>query len=761
MMKRISLFLVMLISLNCLCFNLEAAEEIKWMFEADKASQFAMETNKDMLVLAMTDWDELSSELLSGPLTDNALVKLSNAFVCLQVSVLDKDFLKKYDITQYPTVIFLSSAGNDFKEIDRISGLQEASVYISKMRDVLENKNTLMSLKRRAEAGNLNKLNTKDQIKTLKDLGNLMIKQSKLDDALDCYTRLQRIDAKNKKTYQNQLDYIKALKLIANNKLKQAESILVELEGADYEFELIRIESGTTNQKEAFEHIDSFVKKYPTDDRVPYLLDIQATYYFQFGRYKKGLDRFIEILEKYPNTTYAKRAQELIETMIVWPPRRQQLYQMREVENTVYIVPDIKTYLYYISLWDEKKVYPVLLEGSDLNDKFIEAFKPAEVKEVRSVVLAGNVDDSMLYRALYTSWNSEDLLTEIKTKYSKDNIKQFFDTNGHIPLGMVLYDLNSGEMAGGLALASARLQAFELLPYVKKNEKVVNVIKMRDLKNKVETAIMSWDYPYEGLLDGIDYITIAGEFPYAYDYKQTTSPGRYALDDALCRDDQNKRNAYVGRLVGDFNESIYQAMCAIFLQPEDILFFNAYDDKGTWLNYRTDIPSGMLSAGFNVTNIDKGEATLTRWQILNEAKGNIYDLVFVNSSGGPSDWNLAGSQAKVEDIPDSVPAIILYTHSNSAADPYNKDTIAGRWLKNGAYIYFGSVSEPYVQSFNTPSEITADLLFGRSFSQSLRKDNGSWSSPWKLMFIGDPMCGLSPKSPRIITEDIIKNKVGN
>jgi len=761
MKKYIISVVIVLLFLSCLCFKLEAAEEIKWMFEVDKASQFAIETNKDMLVFAKTDWDELSSELLSGPLTDNALVKLSNAFVCLQVSVLDKDFLKKYDITQYPTVIFLSSSENDFKEIDRISGLQEASVYIRKMRDVLENKDTLMTLKKQAEAGNLKKLSLDDQITTLKNLGDVMIKQSKLDDAQDCYVRLMRLDAKNKNTYQSQLDYIGALRLLANNKLDEALTILTDLKGADYEFELIRLELVKQEQKSAFNHIDAFVNNYPLDDRVPYLLDVQATYYFQFGRYKKGLDRFIEILEQYPDSSYAKRAQDLIETMIVWPPRRQLLYQMREVENTIYIVPDIKTYLYYVSLWDDGKIYPVLLEGSKLNDKFIKAFKPAEVKSVRSVVLGGTVDEAMLYRALYTSWNSEDLLTEIKTNYSKDNIKEFFDTNGHIPLGVVLFDLNSGEMAGGLALASARLQAFDVLPYVAKNDLVINAIKMRDLKNKIDSTIMAWDYPYKGLLDGIDYITIAGAFPYAYDYKQTTSPGRYALDDALCRDDQNKRNAYVGRLIGDFNESIYQAMCAIFLQPEDVLFFNAYEDKGTWLNFRTDYPAGMLSGSFNVTNIDKGEATLERWQILNQDEGNVYDLIFVNSSGGPTDWNLTGSQAKVEDIRESVPAIVLYTHSNSAADPYNKETIAGRWLKNGAYIYFGSVSEPYVQSFNTPSEITADLLFGRPLSQSLRKDAGSWSSPWKLIFIGDPMYGLSPQVPRMNNENTIKNQVGN
>ena len=756
MKRTVRIFLIAAVIFSCLSSGARAAQEIKWMFEIDKASQLALEANKDMMVLAKTDWDELSSELLSGPLRDDTLVKLSNAFVCVQVSILDKDFLKKYDITQYPTLIFLSSAGNDFKEIDRVSGLQEADVYISKTRNVLENRNTLLTLKKQAEAGNLKKLSVDKQIETLKELGAIMIKQSKLDDARDCFTRLLGLDVVNKDAYQSELEYIKALKLIVNGKLDEAAAILEKLIGVDYEFELIRLELVNQKQKKAFNHIDEYVKKYPLDGRIPYLLDVQAAYYFQVGRYKKGLDRFIEILEKYPKSSYADRARNLIESMIVWPPRCRKLYQVREVKNIVYLVPDIKTYLYYVSLWDEREIYPVLLEGSKLNDKFIEAFKPAEVKKVRSVVIAGNVDENMLYRALYTSWNSEDILSEVKNDYSKDNIKEFFDSNGHIPLGMVLFNINSGEMAGGLALASARLQCFDLLPYVSKKEKVVNIIKARDLKDKVETTINSWGYPYEGLLDGIDYLTIAGEFPYAYDFKKTTSPGRYSLDDALSRNKQNKRNAYVGRLLGDFNESIYQAMCAIFLQPRDILFFNSYEDEGNWKNYRTDLPASLLSASFKVTNLDKGEATLERWQTLNKEKGNVYDMIFVNSSGGPAEWSLSNSKAKVEDIPESVPAIILYTHSNSAANPYDENTIAGRWLKNGAYIYFGSVSEPYVQSFNTPTEITADLLFGRPFSQSLRKDTGSWSSPWRLIFIGDPMYGLTPQAPRVDTNKLIK-----
>ena len=35
-------------------------------------------------------------------------------------------------------------------------------------------------------------------------------------------------------------------------------------------------------------------------------------------------------------------------------------------------------------------------------------------------------------------------------------------------------------------------------------------------------------------------------------------------------------------------------------------------------------------------------------------------------------------------------------------DPTNPETIAGRWLAQGAFVYFGSVNEPFLLSFRTP-----------------------------------------------------------
>ncbi len=48
------------------------------------------------------------------------------------------------------------------------------------------------------------------------------------------------------------------------------------------------------------------------------------------------------------------------------------------------------------------------------------------------------------------------------------------------------------------------------------------------------------------------------------------------------------------------------------------------------------------------------------------------------------------------------PTVVSIIHSFSAADPLDPSTIAGRWLENGVYIYFGAMNEPYLNAFRCP-----------------------------------------------------------
>jgi hypothetical protein len=87
-------------------------------------------------------------------------------------------------------------------------------------------------------------------------------------------------------------------------------------------------------------------------------------------------------------------------------------------------------------------------------------------------------------------------------------------------------------------------------------------------------------------------------------------------------------------------------------------------------------------------------------------------------------------------------------HSFSASDPTDSSTIAGRWLENGAFVYFGAMNEPYLYSFRPP-RLIADLIAAElPLSAVLRQgDHELYGRPWRLVYLGDPLYRLASSGP--------------
>jgi hypothetical protein len=82
-------------------------------------------------------------------------------------------------------------------------------------------------------------------------------------------------------------------------------------------------------------------------------------------------------------------------------------------------------------------------------------------------------------------------------------------------------------------------------------------------------------------------------------------------------------------------------------------------------------------------------------------------------------------------------------HSFSAADPTDPATIAGRWLENGAFVYFGSMNEPYLQAFRPPKLVAELVAAELPLSASLRQgEHEPYGQPWRLVYLGDPLYRL-------------------
>src|SRR5262249_45422876 len=89
---------------------------------------------------------------------------------------------------------------------------------------------------------------------------------------------------------------------------------------------------------------------------------------------------------------------------------------------------------------------------------------------------------------------------------------------------------------------------------------------------------------------------------------------------------------------------------------------------------------------------------------------------------------------------------VLMIHSFSAVDPSDPSTVAGRWLANGAFVFYGSVNEPFLDAFRTP-RLVGDLLGERlPVVASVRKTPAeTWGKPWRLIFLGDPLYRLTAR----------------
>ena len=428
----------------------------------------------------------------------------------------------------------------------------------------------------------------------------------------------------------------------------------------------------------------------------------------------------------------------------------------RQVVDMVCLVPDLPTFLDAIATWDESHAFPILIDDVELTFKFLRAFRPARI--VRYPRRSEPIPTDKLWdesvAAVVRSWSSkgsgagEGAATGEPPGLSGDAVPRRL---GPTPPGVVLSSPSSPMLAGAVALAAGRFQPLVRWETPRQHADVPGLDEARELAANLEAQVAARVANHGKLGDDCDFLTLAGDWPYRYRDKE----GEAAFDDLIGRstDAQAQRWAFTGRLLGDPTASVYRAMCGLFLQPENALLFNAYTDSGQpWIEYSLT-QAGYRLARLAPVTIRQGEhAGLSDWsQVFDPI--NRYGLVMVNTHGSPTVFNLAGGPGQTGDIPPSVPASILMIHSFSATDPNDPQTIAGRWLANGAFIYFGAMNEPFLQAFRSPNLVAALLAEGFPFGAANRRNPPErFGQPWRLVYLGDPLYRLLPpdrRAPRI------------
>jgi hypothetical protein len=260
---------------------------------------------------------------------------------------------------------------------------------------------------------------------------------------------------------------------------------------------------------------------------------------------------------------------------------------------------------------------------------------------------------------------------------------------------------------------------------------------------------LKWAYDAGG--DAIEGVTLCLHVP----VKIHLGPGdqRQALSvtDVIGRDSAEPRKArwaWAGQIFGGASASAYSAMCSLFLMPDRAWLFDSYDSGQPWVLWdMTETGKIFSGAGIDATVVDApGGAGLDAWRRAS-VWGVEAGLIGVTTKGNADFFDLAQGQGRSVDVPLlKRPAAACFVHSWSANDPGNRRTIGAVWLERGAYIYTGSVHEPFLQAFVPTPVLARRLLAGFPWGAAVRIDE---RPAWKIATLGDPLMTLGPAGPRV------------
>lgn len=469
-----------------------------------------------------------------------------------------------------------------------------------------------------------------------------------------------------------------------------------------------------------------------------------------------------------PTSMYDPRLGDLRRASVQWENRAG---PTRKVVDQVVLVPDVPAFYEAIAAWDELEWFPILIDDAELATKFVRAFHPARI--VRYPGRPKAIEPRRAWQAAAMAvgrgWG-RDLAGPPRpapepgeAAKSEGGRWQYPRADaapkwlGRTPPGLVISSPTSPSLPGAVALAAGRFQ-----PLVRWEPAVRSSVRLGDddarkLTLELETVISDVTRQYALLGDDCDFVTLAAPYPDRY---HATGVGMRAglasFDDLVGRDrESNRRWAYTGRLTGDPIESVYRAMCSLFLQPTSGLLFDCYDPSDeAFRPYAMKLAAVRMPGELPMTVVAGPKSDVAGWHHTVDPI-NPFGLVFMNTSGGPSVFGTWGKVvATSADLPPTVPAAVLMIHSFSAAHPDDPTTLAGAWLNGGAFLEFGSLHEPYVQSFRTPNLVASLLSEGVPVSSAVRMgpdENSVFGGPWRLHLLGDPLYRIdlrAAKAPR-------------
>ncbi|MCA9275039.1 MAG: hypothetical protein KDA29_03340 [Phycisphaerales bacterium] len=448
------------------------------------------------------------------------------------------------------------------------------------------------------------------------------------------------------------------------------------------------------------------------------------------------------------------------------------LRQAQMVVPFVVIVDDAPSYLYAISQWELMIRFPVLwddgrVESRENIARFIRGFKPERVYRLED---DGDWDFEKEFDA------RSEQIDKALGKALSEQIEDWRDSmrevhsQGIVSPGVVLTDPTDAAWAGALALSAGRLQPIGYMIKPANLPPPLEPDAADRIERELERLAGGFDRSWDKLGDDIDAVTLAMNTGTRI---QTGAGARdmLATSDRLGRTEHNgagTRWAYCGQLIGSESQSVYRAMCALFLEIDQAFIWDGYGNNEPWAAYDgTEAAAQLEPKDIRVELHDQPKYTIEHWRnrmvrSIGERTDNETDalLMLMNSKGANRRFDLPGSYAeegRAGDIPMlQVPAAMHIVHSFSLQLPFRRITIGARLLERGVYVYAGSVDEPFLNGFVPTPDIAKRLAAGLAFGTAVRFDNGQ---VWKIAVLGDPLVTLGSAGRRTDAELTIDSLV--
>lgn len=458
----------------------------------------------------------------------------------------------------------------------------------------------------------------------------------------------------------------------------------------------------------------------------------------------------------------ADAAAEPIPPQLLLGKRIQTLRDAVSASANLVIVTDAASYIEAIAHWTPTNRFPVLIDDGSPRSRddiarFVRGYAPTNVlrwhQKQSSTSPAADpgpagfnaAPTSLLTSALARIWASQPTNPASPQPLT---LPQAFLARGHTPPGIVVCHQGDPAWTAALPLAAAwgqHLCILEQKPGINIDH-AMTIEESDTLEATLETFVQSTGDTWQSLGQGIDAITLCLNIP----ERITHGKEFVALSDRIGRRGPGlatrERWAWSGHIFGTASDGAYRAMSSLFLHPRRAWVFDGYPTTAPWnLFDGTKTAEYLTSAGLKCELDDSPSQGAGHWRA-RAANMLTADLIFVNTKGNSDFFDLEPGQCKPGDIPFLTrPAALHFVHSWSLLFPGKRESVGGRWLERGVFVYAGSVHEPFLQAFTPTPSVAGRLMSGAPFAPAIRVEG---QPVWKIAVLGDPLYTPGPALKR-------------